>query len=158
MYREIIVALAEADNNPKIKAICITGAGEYYCAGNDLTSFSSKEAMENMKKSAQEGGVLLEEFVNAFIGLSKPLIGLINGPAVGISVTLLPLFDIIIASDKATFVAPFTKIAQSPEACSSYTFPKAMGQLKANEILMFNRKLSAHDAYERNLVLTSIFL
>ncbi len=71
--------------------------------------------MANLKQAASDGGVLLERFVNAFVNLGKPLIGLINGPAVGISVTLLPLFDLVIASDKATFVAPFTKIAQSPE-------------------------------------------
>ena len=53
---------------------------------------------------------------------------------------------------KATFLAPFTKIAQSPEACSSYTFPKMMGHLKAAEFLIFNRKLTAQEALERNLV------
>jgi len=71
--------------------------------------------MANLKQAASDGGVLLERFVNAFVNLDKPLIGLINGPAVGISVTLLPLFDLVIASDRATFIAPFTKIAQSPE-------------------------------------------
>lgn len=152
MYNEIIRALEEANANPAVQAICITGAGEYYSAGNDLTSFSSKEAMTNLKQAAADGGVLLEKFINAFINLDKPLIGVINGPAVGVSVTLLPMFDLVLASDKATFVAPFTKIAQSPEACSSYTFPRLMGILKANEILLFNRKLNAHEAYERGLV------
>lgn len=66
--------------------------------------------------------------------------------------TLLGLFDLVIASDKATFVSPFTRIAQSPEACSSYTFPRMMGRVKASEFLMFNRKLTAQEAYERNLV------
>ena len=108
--------------------------------------------MANMKEAAKNGGILLEKFVNSFISLDKPLIGLINGPAVGISVTVMAMFDLILASDKATFSAPFTKIAQSPEACSSYTFPKMMGSLKASEFLLFNRKLTAHEAYERNLV------
>lgn len=53
---------------------------------------------------------------------------------------------------KATFVAPFTKIAQSPEGCSSYTFPKLMGHIKAAEFLLFNRKLTAQEAFDRNLV------
>lgn len=152
MYNEIIAALEEADANPSIVAICMTGAGDYYCSGNDLTSFSSKEAMENFKQAAINGGVLLERFVNSFVDLSKPLIGVINGPAVGVSVTLLGMYDLVIASDKATFSAPFTKIAQSPEACSSYTFPRMMGQLKASEFLLFNRKLTAQEAFERNLV------
>lgn len=151
-YRELIQALKEADSNPNILAVCLTGAGKYYCSGNDLSIFTTKEAMTNIKKAAVDGGLLLEEFVNAFITFSKPLISAINGPAVGISVTLLGLFDLIIATDKASFYAPFTKIAQSPEACSSHTFPLLMGNIKAAEILMFNRKLTAQEAFERNLV------
>lgn len=156
MYNELIQALNEADKNPNISAVCITGAGDYYCAGNDLTSFTTKEAMQNMKQSAKDGGVLCEAFVNAFINISKPLVAVINGPAVGISVTLLGLFDLVLASNKATFVAPFTKIAQSPEACSSYTFPRMMGHLRAAEFLVFNRKLNAQEALARNMV-TEVF-
>jgi peroxisomal 3,2-trans-enoyl-CoA isomerase len=92
------------------------------------------------------------EFINSFIDFSKPLVALINGPAVGISVTTLGLFDLVLASDKATFISPFTKIAQSPEACSTHTFPLIMGPIKAAEFLMFNRKLTAQEAYDRNLV------
>lgn len=92
------------------------------------------------------------EFVNAFIDFSKPLAAVINGPAVGISVTLLGLFDLVLASDKSTFYAPFTKIAQSPEACSTLTFPAMMGPVRASEFLLFNRKLSASEALQRNLI------
>lgn len=90
--------------------------------------------------------------MNAFINFSKPIVAVVNGPAVGISVTIMGLFDYVFASDKATFNAPFTKIAQSPEACSSYTFPRLMGPIKASEFLLFNRKLTAQEAFERNLV------
>lgn len=83
---------------------------------------------------------------------SKPLAAVINGPAVGISVTLLGLFDLVLSSDRASFYAPFTKIAQSPEACSTVTFPAMMGPVKASEFLLFNRKLTAREAYERNLL------
>lgn len=152
MYAELIEALKEADANPKILMVCITGAGNYYCSGNDLSNFSTKEALQNIKQAAVDGGVLLENFVNSFVTFSKPIVGVINGPAVGISVTILGLFDYVIATDKATFVAPFTKIAQSPEACSTYTFPRMMGNLKASEFLLFNRKLEANEALRYNLV------
>jgi peroxisomal 3,2-trans-enoyl-CoA isomerase len=59
-YRELIVALTEACNDSNVLAICITGAGNYYCSGNDLTNFTTKEAMTNIKKAAVEGGELLE--------------------------------------------------------------------------------------------------
>jgi peroxisomal 3,2-trans-enoyl-CoA isomerase len=60
MYRELIEALKEADRNPQIFMVCITGAGNYYCSGNDLSNFSTKEAMTNIKQAAIDGGVLLE--------------------------------------------------------------------------------------------------
>jgi peroxisomal 3,2-trans-enoyl-CoA isomerase len=60
MYNELISALKEADANPSIKICVITGAGDYFCSGNDLTNFSTKEAMQNIKKAAKDGGILLE--------------------------------------------------------------------------------------------------
>ena len=67
------------------------------------------------------------KFVGSFIDFPKPLIAAINGPAVGISVTVLGLFDIVYATDRATFHTPFMELGQSPEGCSSFTFPRIMG-------------------------------
>ena len=91
-------------------------------------------------------------FVNSVVNFSKPLAAIINGPAVGISVTVLAMFDIIIANEKATFSTPFSKTAQTPEACSTYTFPLLMGHFKVFEMLLLNKVLTAQEAYERNLV------
>lgn len=74
--------------------------------------------------------MLIREFVNTFIKFKKPLVALVNGPSIGIMFTTLALFDLVIASDKATFAAPFTELALSPEGCSSYTFPLLMGRIK----------------------------
>jgi enoyl-CoA hydratase/carnithine racemase len=60
MYKELMQALREADANPKILMVVITGAGNYYCSGNDLSNFSTKEALANIKQAAIDGGKLLE--------------------------------------------------------------------------------------------------
>lgn len=155
MYEEWILALKEGAEDPNTVVTAITGAGNYYCSGNDLSNFTNIKP-ENMHALSKESGVLLNRFVSAFIDFPKPLIGVINGPAIGVSVTVLGLFDAVYATDKATFNTPFSALGQSPEGCSSYTFPKMMGPSRASEMLLFNKKLTAHEAKEVGLV-TEVF-
>ncbi|NXG66319.1 ECI2 isomerase, partial [Hemiprocne comata] len=154
MYREIIQALEEAGKDDSTIAV-ITGNGDYYSSGNDLSNFTDVQPNE-MEKMAKDGAVLLKEFVGQFIDFPKPLIAVVNGPAIGICVTVLALCDIVYASDSATFHSPFSQLGQSPEGCSSYLFPKIMGLAKASEMLLFNKKLTAAEACAQGLV-TEVF-
>ncbi|KAM9307584.1 enoyl-CoA delta isomerase 2-like [Gastrophryne carolinensis] len=154
MYKEITLALDEAANDDSVIAV-LSGHGDYFCSGNDLNNFTNVQA-EGVESMANDGAVLLEAFVSKFIDFPKPLIAVVNGPAVGISVTILGLFDLVYATDKATFHTPFSKLGQSPEGCSSYTFPRIMGQSKAAEVLLFNKMLTAHEACKFGLV-TEVF-
>ena len=90
--------------------------------------------------------------MKAFIDFPKPLVVLVNGPAVGISVTVMALCDAVYATDRATFHTPFTILGQSPEGCSTVTFPQAMGHAHASEMLLFNKKITASEAKERGIV------
>ncbi|KAL6090936.1 hypothetical protein STEG23_008965 [Scotinomys teguina] len=98
MYQDIILALKNASTDNSAITV-FTGTGDYYCSGNDLSNFTS--ASGGMEEAASRGAVVLREFVNSFIDFPKPLVAVVNGPAVGISVTLLGLFDAVYASDKA---------------------------------------------------------
>ncbi|XP_067910622.1 enoyl-CoA delta isomerase 2, mitochondrial isoform X2 [Heterodontus francisci] len=154
MYEEIMKALEQAAKDDSTLTV-MTGNGDYYCSGNDLTNFT-EIGSEGMEQKSKNSGELLKKYVSHYIDFPKPLIGVINGPAVGVAVTVLGLFDAVYATDKATFHAPFSELGQSPEGCSSYTFPKMMGTAKANEFLLFNKKLTAAQACELGLV-TEVF-
>ncbi|XP_038188670.1 enoyl-CoA delta isomerase 2-like isoform X2 [Arvicola amphibius] len=153
MYQEILLALKNASTDNSAITV-FTGAGDYYCSGNDLNNFTS--APGGMEEAVERDAVRLREFVDVFIDFPKPLVAVVNGPAVGISVTLLGLFDAVYASDKATFHTPFISLGLFPEACSSYTFPKIMGSAKAAEMLLFGKKITAREACAQGLV-TEVF-
>lgn len=154
MYHDIIAALQAASKDESTITV-LTGSGDYYCSGNDLTNFTHLSA-GGLEEMARSGEVLLRDFVDCLIDFPKPLVAVVNGPAVGISVTILGLFDVVYATDRATFHTPFSHLGQSPEGCSSYTFPKIMGSSKAAEMLLFGKKLTAQEACARGLV-TEVF-
>ncbi|KAJ0060013.1 hypothetical protein NL108_018431, partial [Boleophthalmus pectinirostris] len=154
MYREIMAALDQASSDSSVLTV-FTGAGDFYCSGNDLTNFT--EIPEGgLEQKAKDGGELLRQYVKSYIDFPKPLVAVVNGPAVGVSVTVLGLFDLVYATERATFHTPFSQLGQSAEGCSSYTFPKLMGHAKACEMLLFNKKLSAVQACHLGLV-TEVF-
>lgn len=150
MYIAFMDALKEAANNDTSIAV-VTGKGNYYSSGNDLSNLAEID-LNNVAEEARKGGELLRDFVTSLIDFPKPLIALVNGPSVGIPTTTLGLFDAVYASDKATFHTPFSQLGQSPEGCSSYTFPLILGPALATEMLLFNKKISAQRAMEAGLV------
>ncbi|XP_069349608.1 enoyl-CoA delta isomerase 2 isoform X2 [Eulemur rufifrons] len=154
MYHEIMLALeaASKDDSP---ITVITGNGDYYSSGNDLTNFTDIPS-GGVEEKAKNSAILLRNFVGCFIDFPKPLVAVVNGPAVGISVTTLGLFDAVYSTDRATFHTPFSQLGQSPEGCSSYTFPRIMSPSKATEMLIFGKKLTAREACAQGLV-TEVF-
>jgi len=151
MYNGIRDTLNETAHDDSIKVLAFIGAGDYYCSGNDLSNFT-KIPPGGPKELAAKSSVVLRDYVNSNINYPKPVVCAVNGPAIGISVTILALADLVYASDTATFHTPFMSLGQSPEGCSSYTFPNIMGYAKANEVLLGGKKLTAQEAFDRNLV------
>jgi len=150
LYDGVIKALEWADRNDDVVLAVITGAGDYYSSGNDLGNFAKMGG--DIAEGSRQAGLLLKRFVEAFIAFSKPLIAAVNGPAIGIAVTTLALCDVVYAADTATFQTPFAALGQAPEGVSSLLFPQLMGTSKANEVLLFGKKLTAKEAESRNLV------
>lgn len=82
-------------------------------------------------------------FVNTFIQFKKPIIVAVNGPAIGLGASILPLCDVVWANEKAWFQTPYTTFGQSPDGCSTVMFPKIMGGASVSTSVFkdFSRKL-----------------
>lgn len=151
IYKGVTDALNSAADNNSVKMTVLTGSGDYYSSGNDLSHVSLNETVD-MDKFIEEVGLLFEKFICAFIDYPKILVAVVNGPAVGVVVTTLALCDLVIASDKATFCTPFSKLGLSAEGCSTYTFPRIMGPIRSSLLLYFNHKIDANEAKQWGLV------
>lgn len=95
---------------------------------------------------------ILRDMVNAFINFPKILVGLVNGPCIGIAATTVALCDVIYAHEKAYFYTPFSRLGLCAEGTGSYTFPKILGRSKASEMLLLSHKMSAQEAEKYNFV------
>lgn len=144
MYEAVTAILNNDAQDDSVVITILTGEGDYYSSGNDLSTMDIQNMDEAWKR--------IYSFVNAFIQYPKLLIAVVNGPAIGIAVTTLALCDVVYASDKATFSTPFVKLGFCAEGCSSYTFARIMGKTTASEMLLLGRKLNAEEAHRVNFV------
>lgn len=154
MMHEIISALDMTDADDNVKVVIFTGSGRAYCAGADLSSGGETFAkggsdVQTKQGVPRDGGGLVS--LRVFESL-KPVIGAINGAAVGVGVTMTLPMDIRLASDTAKFGFVFAKRGIVPEACSSYFLPRIVGIQKATEWVFTGRVFSAQEALEGGLV------
>lgn len=152
LYLEIVDALQAAKASDDVKIVVITGEGtKAFCAGADLAQgFDSFVGpLKSMRGSYHDP---VGRFMSAVIAFPKPLVAAVNGVAVGVGVTMLPLCDFVYCVPHATFATPFSQLAVTPEFCSSVTFSRVMGPTVANEMLFLGRKLSAEEAKQVRLV------
>lgn len=162
MMREMIDALDRTDADDAVRAVIFTGEGRAYCAGADLSAGTrgfvdeGQQSLMNAdgsvnygSEAARDGGGLL---TLRLFESKKPLIGAINGAAVGIGVTMTLPMDIRLASETARFGFVFTRRGIVPEAASSWFLPRVVGVSKALEWCYSGRVFDAREALDGGLV------
>lgn len=154
MMHEIISALDITDADDSVKVVIFTGAGRAFCAGADLSSGGDTFAkggsdVQTKQGVPRDGGGLVS--LRIFNSL-KPVIGVINGAAVGVGVTMTLPMDFRLASDNAKFGFVFAKRGIVPEACSSYFLPRLVGISQATEWVYTGRVFAASEALAGGLV------
>uniref|UniRef100_A0A3P8WAL6 Chromodomain Y-linked 1 n=1 Tax=Cynoglossus semilaevis TaxID=244447 RepID=A0A3P8WAL6_CYNSE len=150
VMKEIQSAMATAASDDS-KLVLLAAVGGIFCCGLDFLSFI-RRLTEDRKKESMKMAESIRTFVNTFIQFRKPIVAAVNGPALGLGAALLPLCDVVWANEKAWFQTPYMSFGQTPDGCSSFTFPKIMGMASANELLLSGRKLTAQEACSKGLV------
>jgi enoyl-CoA hydratase/carnithine racemase len=154
MMNELIAAFDLIDADDGVRAVIVTGAGRAFCAGADLSAgadtFSDGQlSTKSDSEFRRDGGgtVTLRMFAS-----NKPVIGAINGPAVGVGATMILPMDMRLASDQARFGFVFTRRGIVPEACSSWFLPRVVGIAQAQEWTLTGRIFGADEALRCGLV------
>ena len=157
MMQEMCAAFDLADADDTVCAVIVTGAGDRaFCAGADLTPdgggqvFADAAPVESLsdERVRDSGGRLTLRIFQC----KKPVIGAINGAAVGIGVTMQLAMDIRLASEKARFGFVFARRGIVPEAASSWFLPRLVGMQQALEWCMTGRVFGAEEALSGGLV------
>lgn len=157
MRSELIDAFNRADADDQVRAVIVTGAGRAFCAGADLGSgtetfdYQSRDGQNQVEDHRDGGGQLTLRIFESI----KPVIAAINGPAVGIGVTMTLAMDIRIAAQNAKLGFVFTRRGIVPEACSSWFLPRIVGIGRALEWVLSGRIFSVDEAVDRGLVRSS---
>ena len=143
MYAAMADALTLAHEDAQIRCVIITGAGDSFTSGNDLGDFAA---------GLPEGKPPVVRFLESIVNCDKPVMAAVNGPAVGVGLTMLLHSDLVYASEAATFRSPFPHVGVVPEAGSSLLLPMTVGNAWANDIFIAGRVLNAAEALSAGLI------
>ncbi|KIF63849.1 enoyl-CoA hydratase [Pseudomonas fluorescens] len=138
MYRRLAEALKQADCDPDIKAVLITGSAECFTAGNDIADF--------IEQPPNDLDSPVFHFMLNLLECRKPVIAAVAGAAVGIGTTLLLHCDLVCVSRDARLRMPFVNLGLCPEFGSSLILPRLLGQAKAAELLLLGESFSGEQA------------
>ena len=154
MMHEIIDAFDQADADDDVRAVIVTGSGRGFCAGADLSgggdtfARGGSDVQTDVGVPRDGGGLVSLRIFES----TKPVIAAINGPAVGVGVTMTLPMDIRLAADTAKFGFVFARRGIVPEACSSWFLPRLVGISQAAEWVYTGRVFGAAEAHEHGLV------
>jgi len=144
MLLECIDALDKVNRDKNIRVLVLTGSQNAFCAGADINwLMESKEVLQ--KKEIMD---LANQMVLGFESLKKPILGAVNGVAVGAGTSLILGCDIVYASEDAKFAPNFVHIAAVPDAGCTWYLPRKIGYNKACELALTGKIIDAKEAYE----------
>ena len=157
MDAEIHDAIEACNDDDGIGAIVVTGAGRGFCAGADVKGFnrSIEQRAEGAKHTNGLGvGEATREAVHlaGFLRAAKPIIAAVNGPSIGVGMTMTLPMDFRIAGEDAKFSMRFIRMGITPEVASTTYLPQIVGLQNALDLILTARTIDAQEALRMGLV------
>jgi enoyl-CoA hydratase/carnithine racemase len=144
MYLTLADIFNEAANDEDTLVVLWHGAGDSFCAGNDIEDF--------LRNPPGPGESPQARLMEAFVNFDKPVVAVVHGAAIGGGTTMLTHCDFIYAGESTKFQMPFINLAVVPEFGSSFTVPARIGHLRAAELILLGAPFDAGRAAELGLV------
>lgn len=135
--------LDDCIRNEEVRALVITGEGKAFCAGQDLQEVTNLDQNPGFQK-------ILDDHYNPIItrirNIEKPIIAAVNGVAAGAGANIALACDIVVASEKASFIQAFSKIGLIPDSAGTFFLPRLVGFQRASALAMLGDKVDAGEA------------
>lgn len=147
MWRELAALAQKATQNPKNKVLLIRGAGENFTAGSDIKEFHAISLAQ-----AEQAFVEMEQTISTVEQLPLPVIGVINGPAMGAGLELALACDVRIGSDKAKMGIPVGKLGITLNNRFAKRLVDLVGPSRTKDFVFTGRMYKAQEAYEAGLL------
>ncbi len=152
MMEELMRAADMADADDAVRVVIVTGAGRAFCAGADLDPNTFAERQEAASSTEGVPRDTAGQLTLKLTDIRKPIIAAINGPAVGVGITMTLAMDIRLASEKARIGFAFNRRGLVPEGCSTFFLTRLVGFSQAAEWIYTGRIFSAQEALAGRLV------
>lgn len=152
MEHELLHVLAEADADPGVRALVLTGAGRGFCAGDDVKKAWGDPRMEATLAELAGPEPPITPSVAAMLALDTPLVAAVNGVALGIGMDFALLCDVRLASEHARFGQLFVRMGLSADVTGYWLLPQIVGRSRAAELLLSGDIVDAATAERMGLV------
>jgi enoyl-CoA hydratase/carnithine racemase len=148
MYVALADIFNEAANDERTRVVLWHGAGDAFCAGNDIDDF--------LKHPPGPGESPQAKLMEALVNFDKPIVAAVHGAAIGGGTTMLTHCDFIYAAENTKFQMPFINLALVPEFGSSCSVPARIGHLRAAELILLGSPFDGKRAAEWGLVTEAV--
>lgn len=149
MYSQLAEAMNAARENPEVRVVLLRGEGDSFSAGNDIADFITQAGQADAPKDAADWPVF--RFLRSLADMDKPVVGAVQGRAVGIGLTMLLHCDLVVVAEDALLSVPFVNLALAPEAASSLLLPAIVGHPRAFELFALGEPISGQTAFDWGL-------